>query len=579
MPTQRKLAAILCADVVGYSRLMAEDEAGTIQTLKSHRDLMGGLIRQHTGRVVDAVGDNLLADFPSIVDAVACAVAIQKEIEGRNEELPEERRMLFRIGVNLGDVIVEEDHIYGDGVNIAARVEALAEPGGVSISGTTFDHVEGKLGLGFEDLGEHEIKNMPRPVRVYRVQRVQMHLPRPETRALALPDKPSIAVLPFVNMSRDPDQEYFADGITEDLITDLSRISGLFVIARTSVFTFKNQPVKVGDVGRELGVRYVLEGSVRKAGERVRITAQLVEASMGHHLWAERYDRSLADIFAVQDDVTAKIVAALEVTLTERERTHGQRVPTDNLEAYDYFLRGLSYFGRGTSEGNGRAREMFERAIALDPEFAIAHSSIARTHLADWSIGATGDRSTLDQALESAREAISLDHSLAVPHGVLGVVHALAGQYDDAVAEAESAVSLDPSSAQACNLLGEVLNLSGKPEEAVRALRKAERLDPQRPSRYCFNLGVSYRLIGQYEEAIANFNRALNDRPDFLPARGTLAAIYAHLGQRDKAQGEAAEILRIHPGFSLRNVPRFSFKDPAEDDWLIDGLRKAGLKE
>ncbi|MBI3304547.1 MAG: hypothetical protein HYZ72_20990, partial [Deltaproteobacteria bacterium] len=352
---ERKLTAILSADVQGYSRLMGQDEEATIRTLTAYREVMATLIRQYRGRVVDSPGDNLLAEFASVVDAVQCAVEIQQALKARNTELPLERKMEFRLGLNVGDVVVEGERLYGDGVNIAARLENLAEPGGICISGTVYDQVETKLALEYEHLGEQTVKNIVKPVRVYRVRMEPPSPGQPQGVAptisqpgLPLPDKPSLAVLPFVNLSSDPEQEYFSDGMTEDLITDLSKLSGLFVIARNSVFTYKGKAVKVEEVGRELGVRYVLEGSVRRADDRVRITAQLVDATTGYHLWAERYDRELKDIFALQDEITQKIVFALKVKLTKEEQERFRRYPTDNLEAYDSFLHGLEYFYRYT---------------------------------------------------------------------------------------------------------------------------------------------------------------------------------------------------------------------------------------
>ena len=416
---KRKLTAILSADVEGYSRLMGEDEDATIRTLTAYRELMSTLIKKHRGRMVDSPGDNLLAEFLSVVDAVRCAVEVQEELRVRNAELPENRRMEFRIGINLGDVVEEGERIYGDGVNITARVEGLAEGGGICISGTVYDSIKNKLSLGYESMGEHTVKNIKEPVWVYRVQMepetvafavsrekkaglkhwrwavlatvvvvaavivtIWNFYSRPsptpedvtseEVPLLELPDKPSIAVLPFANISGDPEQEYFSDGMTEDLITDLSKISGLFVIARNSVFTYKRKAVKVEDVRRELGVRYVLEGSVRKTGDLVRITAQLVDTKTGGHLWAERYDRDLRDIFALQDEVTQKIVAALAVRLTLDEQERLVSKHTDDLAAYGYTLRGLEYLFRFTEEANAQARQMFEKSIGLDPEYALA---------------------------------------------------------------------------------------------------------------------------------------------------------------------------------------------------------------
>jgi adenylate cyclase len=421
-PVRRKLAAVLSADVKGYSRLMGDDEEATIRTLTSYQRVMANLIQQHRGRVVDSPGDNLLAEFSSLVDAVRCAVEIQNELRARNAELPDHRKMEFRIGINLGDVIVEGERIYGDGVNIAARVEGLAEGGGICISGTVYDHIEDKLDLEYESRGEHTVKNIKKPIRVYRVGvKADTAVPG-ASEELKMPEKPSIAVWPFINMSGDPEQEYFSDGITEDLITDLSKISGLFVIARNSTFTYRGKQVKVGQVGRELGVRYVLEGSVRKAAERVRITAQLVDASTGGHLWTERYDRDLEDIFALQDEVARKIVAALAVKLTEDEQERLERRYTENLEAYDYFLRGLEYLNPLTKEGIDQARRLFEKAIDLDLGFAAAYGHTSLTFWVQWSFGWTQDLQCLERAFELARKATALHDSLPEAHRILGIL-------------------------------------------------------------------------------------------------------------------------------------------------------------
>src|SRR5437867_3609131 len=389
---ERKLAAILSADVKGYSRLMGEDEVATIRTLTAYQEAMTTFIQQHRGRVVDASGDNLLAEFASVVDAVQCAVEIQRELKTKNADLPASQRMEFRIGINVGDVIVEGERIYGDGVNIAARLEGLAAAGGICISGIVYDQVETKLALGYEYLGEQTVKNIAKPVQVYRVQ-MEVGASTPTA-----PDKPFIAVLPFVNMSGDPEQEYFSDGITEDLITDLSKLSGLFVISRNSVFLYKGKAVKPEQVSQELGVRYVLEGSIRKAGKRVRITAQLVDATTGYHVWADRYDRDLQDIFALQDDVTRKIVAALEVKLTEGEQARLGRPLTNNIEAYDYYLRGLDCHPSATEEANARARQLFAKAVELDPHFAAAYACLGWAYFDQWSLGWSQDLQTLEQA-------------------------------------------------------------------------------------------------------------------------------------------------------------------------------------
>ncbi|MBI3303901.1 MAG: guanylyl cyclase, partial [Deltaproteobacteria bacterium] len=502
---ERKLAAIFSADVKGYSRLMGEDEEATIRTLTAYRTVMTTLIAQHRGRVVDSPGDNLLAEFASAVDAVRGAVEIQRELKGRNTELPNQRRMEFRIGINVGDVVVEGEKLYGDGVNIAARLEGLAEPGGICISGTVYDQVENKLALSYEYLGEQAVKNIAKPVRGWRVVMDGTAAPReivarpellspgqpqgvaptiskkrrvgtahrawavvaglaltvgvivtmrylalpplspqssslsPQAEpALPLPDKPSIAVLPFTNMSSDPEQEYFSDGITEDLITDLSRLSGLFVIARNSVFFYKGKAVKVEEISRELGVRYVLEGSVRKADNRVRITAQLVDATTGHHLWVERYDRPLKDIFALQDEIVQKIVTTLKLQLMLWEQGILVRKRTDNLEAYDYFLRGWAYYLRFTKEAHAQARQMFEKALELDPEYAVVYAWLGDAHWMEWANQWSQDPQNLERAFELAQRAAALDDSLPDAHMELGILYLWRDRrYKQAIAEAE----------------------------------------------------------------------------------------------------------------------------------------------
>lgn len=624
---KRKLTAILGADVEGYSRLMGEDEESTVRTLTAYRELMGTLIWKHGGRVVDSPGDNVLADFASVVDAVRCAVEIQEELRSRNAELPENRRMLFRIGVNLGDVIQEGERIYGDGVNIAARIEGLAEGGGICISRTAYDQVKNKLTLGYEYLGEHNVKNIAEPVRVYRVMMereaagkvIGEERPRPrqwpwvaltliavvaiaagaalmwnfylrpappieevasvEKMAFPLPDRPSIAVLPFINLSGDPEQEYFSDGITEDLITDLSKISGLFVIARNSVFVYKGKAVKIAEVGRELGVQYVLEGSVRKANDRVRITAQLVDANTGGHLWAERYDRDLKDIFALQDEVTQKIVAALAVKLTEDEQERLVRKGTDSLEAYDYTLRGWDYFFRFTMEANVQAREMFERAIDLAPQYALAHSALGWTYWTQWSFGWSQDPQSLERAFELAQRATSLDDSLPEAHSLLGKVHLWKKRHELAIAELEKTIALNPNYADGLVGLGEILYFAGRPEEAIPLVKKAMRLNPRYPVWYLHNLGHAYFLAGRYEEAIATLERALNRNPNFWPAHVYITASYVELGREEEAWAEAEELLKINPHFSMeRGGQRLPYRDQRVLERLGDSLRKAGLK-
>jgi adenylate cyclase len=576
---QRKLAAIFSADVKGYSRLMGEDEVATIRTLTSYRDVMAALIQEHGGRVVDSPGDNLLAEFPSVVQAVECAVEVQAQFKARNAELPQNRRMEFRIGINLGDVVVEGERIYGDGVNIAARIEGLADGGGICISGTVHDHIENKLALGYDYLGEKAVKNIQKPVRVYRV-RMEVGDAAPEVSTeLESPDKPSIAVLPFVNMSQDTEQEYFSDGITEDLITDLSKISGLFVIARNSVFTYKGKAVKVNQVSQELGVRYVLEGSVRKAGDRVRITAQLVDAGTGGHLWAERYDRDLEDIFALQDEVTQKIVAALEVKLGKDEKKRLVHKETDNLEAYDWYLRGLECSNRFTQKANAQAREMFEKSVDLDKSFAHAYAGLGWTYFNDWTRGWSQDPQSLDKAFELAQKATSLNESLPQAHYLLGFVHLWERRHEDAIAALEKVIALEPNDADGHAGLAEILTWVGREEEAVELVKEAMRLNPHYPVWYLTILGWAYTIMERYEEAIEALERALIRNPDLLSTHIALATIYSKTRRMDEARAEVKAVMRISPEFSLDMLrERVPFKDHTTFEEHAEALRKAGMK-
>ena len=524
----RRLAAILSADVEGYSRLMGEDEPATVRAITEYREVIASAVSGRGGRVVDAPGDNVLAEFASVVDAVQCAVEIQRELRSRNAALPVTRRMQFRIGINLGDVIVEGERLYGDGVNIAARLESLAEGGGICLSGAAYDQVEGKLPLAYEALGEHTVKNIARPVRVYRVRLEPgpppgppSRKPRPDRRAvmrvvqvvailtllgavgwagwrwlgtpeslgLPLPDRPSVAVLPFTNLSQDPAQEYFSDGVTEDLITGLSKVSGLFVIARNSTFTYKGKAVKVREVGRDLGVRYVLEGGVQRAGDRVRITAQLVDAATGYHVWAERYDREVGDIFALQDDVTQQIVEALAVKLTEAEKVRLGRVPTAVPEAYDLVLRGNEQRKRTTREGNAQARRLFAQALELDPEYAAAYAGLSWTHLQSWQFLWSPTRESLDRARDLAERAIALDNTLADAYHLLGQVYLWQKEHDRAIRQAERAIELAPNDADGYETLAEILSWSGRAEESIGLIRHAMRLNPHYPYFYLWTLG------------------------------------------------------------------------------------------
>ena len=576
---KRKLAAILSADVKDYSRLMEEDEQATVATLKKYRDILARLIQQYRGRVVDSPGDNLLAEFPSVVDAVECAVEIQKKLHAENIELQQQRRMAFRIGINLGDVILDEERIYGDGVNIAARMESLAEGGGICISGTVFDNIENKVGLNFQFLGEQSVKNISKPVRAYKVLFELKASPTEDNEGFDQPDKPSIAVLPFTNMSGDPEQEYFSDGITEDLITDLSKISGLFVIARNSVFTYKGKAVKVQDVSRELGVRYVLEGSVRKAGDRVRITSQLVDANTGGHLWAERYDRELKDIFAMQDDVTQQIVSALAVKLTDEEWKRLARKGTDNIDAYDYALRGLEYAYRFTKEANTEGQRMLQKAIDQDPRYAFAYSQLGRTYINEWSFGWSEDPTTMDRAFDLAQQAIVMDKSEPNAHALLSEVFLWRKQYDRSIEEIEKVIRIAPNNADALASLGGVLCWAGNPEEAIRIVNQAMHLNPFSPVWYEWTLGHAYFLTGQLEKAISALRKVMDRNPNFLPAYAYLAAGYAELGKEEEARIEAAGLERLSPYISFEDWrKRLPYKDPEVLERFFNDLKKAGIE-
>ncbi len=525
---ERKLAAIFSTDVAGYSRLMGDDEEATIRTLTAYRGMMTTLIQQYRGRVVDAPGDNLLAEFASVVDAVRCAVDIQQALKAKNDELPPHRQMRFRIGINVGNVIVEGERLYGDGVNIAARLESLAIPGGICLSDTVHDQVETKLPLQYEYQGEQSVKNIAKPVRVYRVQWQPTPTPRPtlsgeQPAPLPLPDKPSLAVLPFTNLSSDPEQEYFSDGLTEDLITDLSRLSGLFVIARHSIFTYKGKAVKVQEVSQELGVRYVLEGSVRKAGERVRITAQLIDATTGHHLWAERYDRPLQDLFALQDEIVQQIVTTLKLQLSLWEQGHLVRRTTTNLEAYDSFLRGAAYQFRFTKEAAAQARLLFEKALELDPRYAEAYAWLGWTYWIEWVSRWNADLQSLERALALEQQALALDDSLPRAHSLLGFIYAQQQQYDQALAEGERAIALDPNNADSYAFHGEVLRFTGRPEDALRMLAQALRLNPRHPPLYLFFLGAAYNATGRHTEAVTTLKEYLSRSPNHQAAHFVLA--------------------------------------------------------
>ena len=578
---KRKLTAILSADVKGYSRLMGEDEEATVRTITAHREVIGSSVRKYRGRVVDSPGDNILAEFASVIDAVRSAVEIQEELKTRNAELPEKRKMEFRIGLNLGDLIHEEERIYGDGVNVAARVESLAEAGGICVSGTVFDHIENKLPLGYEYLGERSVKNITKPVRVYKVLMSPDAVGKvigEEKMAFPLPEKPSLAVLPFDNLSGDSSQDYFSDGITENIITALSTVSNLFVIARNSSFTYKGKPVKVQQVAEELGVRYVLEGSVQRSGDRVRITAQLIDALKGHHLWAENYDRNLKDIFTLQDEVTKEIITALQVKLTQGEQARLEAKGTDNLKAYLKFMQAREYICEFNIESIALAKQLAEEAIALDPEYGSTYRLLGITHWHDTWIGTSkSPKQSLAKAIELVQKAIELDDGYA--HSVLGFLLLQIRQYDKAVAEAERGVALNPSSADSHAWLGVTLRFSGRYQEAIPEFEKAIHLNPIPPSWYLHNLGSVYFGSGRYEEGIKECEKAVLLEPDSLYARLDLAAVYGFAGRDEESRAEATEVLRMNPKFSLEEFGKRSISRNQEDkERYIGALRKAGLK-
>jgi adenylate cyclase len=620
---KRKLTTILSADVVGYSRLMEDNEEATIQTLNTYRNSMSTLIEQHRGRVVDMTGDNLMAEFSSVVDAVKCAVEAQKEMGERNADLPENRRMLFRIGVNLGDIVEEDDRIYGDGVNIAARLEGLAEGGGICISGTAYDQLKNKLELGYEYLGEHSVKNIAAPVRAYKIlmepeaagkvigekrktkrwmavvvavviligfagwylyieQSKRVEPASVEKMAFPLPDKPSIAVLPFDNLSGDSEQEYFSDGITEQIITSLSKVPYIFVIARNSTFAYKGKPAKIQQIAEELAVRYVLEGSVQRSGDRVRITVQLIDATTGHHLWAENYDRKLTDIFALQDEIALKIMAEVQVEIGEADWGRFSSIKTTNLKAYEKYLKGKEHMFRRTPAGTLEARRLAQEAIDLDPEYGGAYILLGFTHLDDIWFNRTKDRAqSLQTAEQYAQKAIDVSGQDADTHRLFSMVFLLRNEHEKAFIEAQKAIELSPNSAEDHWWLGVVLRFAGRYNEAILSLEKAIRLNPRAPIMYLNNLAYACAFSGQYEKAIQLWNRAIERNPDYRFAYGGLTYAYQMLGNETKARESAAEVLRIKPNYSVeRDAGKANpFKDADLKKRYIDALRKAGLPD
>ncbi len=629
--TKRKLVAVVHADVKGYSRMMGEDDEYTVRTLASNREEMYRQVKLNSGEVVDTAGDGFLVEFPSVVDAVRFSVDFQREMKTRNADLPEDRKMEFRIGVNIGDVIHDGGTIHGDGVNIAARIESLADPGGICISGAAYDQVKKRLDLEYEHIGDKQVKNISDPIPTYKVlfdsdgavkvkEETAEAKSRPwrmtyliaaafvivavtsvgiyyfhfhsatsptksvldEAPALPLPDKPSIAVLPFDNMSGDPKQEYFSDGITEEIITGLSKVPNLFVIARNSSFAFKGKAVSVQEVGRKLGVRYVLEGSVRKAGDKVRITAQLIDAQTGGHVWAERYDRELKDIFAIQDEVTRNIMVAMQVKLTSGEQAHlsDERDRTDSMEAFEKVLLGREYAYRYNKDGNLMGQQLFREAIALDPTYATPCAALAiakfRAVVWRWSKSPAED---VRDAYKLATRAIDLNDFLDSGHYALGTVYLAIRQHDKAIAEGERAVELSPNGANAHYYLGVFLNFAGRPKEALALTNKAIRLNPMPPGTYYCFLGMAHRELNQYEKAIVACKKGIHIHPDNTFCWVNLTCVYSLAGQQEKARETAAEILKRDPKFSLAYFAKqIPFRNPASIMRAVDALRKAGLK-
>ncbi len=629
---ERRLAAILAADVVGYSRLIREDEAGTLAALKAHREqLIEPKVAERNGRIVKLMGDGLLIEFPSAVEAVQCAVEIQHTIGERNAEAPEEKRITYRIGINIGDIVVEDDDIYGDGVNVAARLEGLSEPSGICVARNVFNQVKDKLDLTIEHLGEREVKNIAEPVTVYRVvlddkaaalvTPVVQGAAKPvyrrwvvaaaaavvlaaavwgvfwwhpwapyvepaslERMAFPLPDKPSIAVLPFTNMSGDPDQEYFADGMTEDIITDLSKFELFFVVSRNSSFTYKGASANVKDVARDLGVQYVVEGSVRKFDDRLRITAQLVDAIADKHIWAERYDRELQDVFQVQDEITQSIVTSVAPEYFSAELRRAQRKEEQNLDAWDAFMRGYWHFLRFTKDDNAAAQRLLREAIDLDSHRANYHGMLAVTHLMDALYGWSESRAvSFRVALESAERGLALDGQNTQALRSIGLVHFFSKNHDVALSYYERAVAVNPNEAENRALLGAALGVAGDYDAALDQFETAMRLSPRDAhiATWYNYLAVAAFVVGRNEEAAEWGRKTREANPQFPGGYRTLAASYGNLGRLTEAEAAREKLQELLPHLTIAQLRKRLpyFKNPDDLDRYLDGLRRAGLPE
>jgi TolB-like protein/Tfp pilus assembly protein PilF len=580
---ERRLAAIMAADVAGYSRLMGEDEEGTHAALTAlRRELSDLKIAEHRGRIVKTTGDGFLVEFASVVDAVRCAVELQREMARRNAGVPQARRIEFRIGINLGDIIIDADDIYGDGVNVAARLKALAEPGEICVSKVVRDQVRDKVDFGFEDVGEQQVKNIARPVHVYRIATSGSAVAKS---ALPLPEKPSLAALPFQNMSGDPEQEYFADGMVEEITTAISRLPWLFVIARNSSFTYKGRAVDVRQVARELGVRYVLEGSVRKAGNRVRITGQLIDTTTGAHIWADRFDGALDDIFELQDQVASSVVGAIEPRLRLAEIERAARKPTDSLDAYDLYLRGLAEFNKFTEEGMAQAVVLLRRALEIDPGYAPAAAMIGLSYqfqrARGWKplLGAE-----IEEAARLARRAIDTGRGDPDALWMAGIVLLTsAGETANAANAIDRALALNPNSAYAWMAKGYVLAFSNAGDKGVDALRRAIRLSPFDPLgwRFASGLAIAHMMAGQYDEAMHWADRSLQEVPRYTAGIRVKVVLCTYLGHIDEARHWLGRLLELQPGLTIAEMNAYAarFLAPEPLEIYIEGLRKAGLPE